>query len=85
MANEIQVTYDTGNTLYALIFNATGQVWDVGADDWTTYAAGSIADYDIALSEIATNSGQYRGAWPNHPRMTAGISSIVALLSFGCL
>ena len=27
MANEIRATYDSGESLYVLIFNAAGQVW----------------------------------------------------------
>ncbi len=54
MANEIRATYDTGATLYALIFNTAGQVWDLtlGGGSWVAYAAADIDRYDIVLSEI---------------------------------
>ncbi len=78
MANEIRATYDTGFTLYVLVFNAAGQVWRNNApQQFLAYAPGAIGVYDIPLSEIATNSGQYRGLWPDHANMIAGIYSVV--------
>ena len=80
MANEIRATYDSGQTLYALIFNAAGQVWLVGPSNWTAYIAANVGDYDIPLSEIATNSGQYRGTFP---AAAAGVYSVVLFLQAG--
>ncbi len=78
MANEIQATYDTGVTLYTLVFNAAGQVWRNNApQQFLVYAPGAIGVYDIPLSEIATNSGQYRANWPVHVNMIAGVYSVV--------
>ncbi len=84
MANEIRVTYDTGATLYTLVFNAAGQVWRNNApQQFLAYAPGAIGVYDIPLSEIATNSGQYRATWPNHANMIAGVYSMVLFLQAG--
>ena len=78
MANEIQATYDTGVTLYTLVFNAAGQVWRNNApQQFLAYAPGAIGVYDIPLSEIATDSGQYRANWPVHANMIAGVYSVV--------
>ncbi|MBK9219403.1 MAG: hypothetical protein IPL70_13890 [Uliginosibacterium sp.] len=62
MANELLISYPTGATLYALLFDATGQVWNGSA----FAAPGSAAwtDYDIAMSEVATATGIYRASMP---------------------
>jgi len=80
MADEIRATYDTGFTLYALAFNAAGEVWNVAggsANSFTAYAAADIDNYDIPLGEIAVNSGQYRADWPVDVNMVEGIYSVV--------
>jgi len=62
MANELVIHYPTGATLYALLFDATGQVWN-----GSTFAApgsASWTDYDIAMSEVATSTGIYRASMP---------------------
>ncbi|HDZ38370.1 MAG TPA: hypothetical protein ENH62_08810 [Marinobacter sp.] len=76
MANEIQATFTTGSTLYGLAFNAAGEVVTdpAGAPSFTAYVAGDIDDYDIQLAEIATNSTEYRGAFPV---IAAGVYSVV--------
>ena len=79
MANEILASYDTGETLYALVFNAAGQVWDQtlagAAGAFTAYAAADIDQYDVPLAEIAANSTQYRGTFP--PNIVTGVFSVV--------
>ena len=78
MPNEIRATYDTGFTLYVLVFNAAGQVWRNNApQQFLAYAPGAIGVYDIPLSEIATNSGEYRADWPTDANMIEGIYSVV--------
>jgi len=81
MANEIRTTYDSGETLYALIFNAAGQVWDAAGANWENYAAAQQDNYDIALSEIATSSGQYRGTFP--AAIDPGVYSVALFLQVG--
>ena len=75
MANEIQVSYDTGATLYALVFDAAGQVWQLTTNTFVAYVAANIDNYDIVLSEIATNSGQYRGTFDSD--IPPGVYSVV--------
>ena len=62
MANELVIHYPTGATLYALLFDATGQVYNGSA----FAAPGSAAwtDYDIAMTEVATSTGIYRASMP---------------------
>lgn len=76
MANEIQMTYDTGATLYALVFNAAGQVCSdpAGSPSFVAYVEANQDNYDIPLSEVVTNSRQYRGTFPV---VAAGIYAVV--------
>ena len=51
MANELSIDYASGNALYAVIRNASGQVWyPAGAtfEDWGT-SGRDADDYDVAL------------------------------------
>ncbi len=63
MANELVINYPTGATLYALLFDSIGQVWNGSA----FAAPGSAAwtDYDIAMTEAATATGIYRASMPS--------------------
>ena len=81
MANEIRATYDTGTTLYALVFNAAGQVWQLTTNTFVAYVPANIDNYDIVLSEIATNSAQYRGTFDSD--IAAGIYSVVLFAQAG--
>jgi len=88
MANEIRATYDTGETLYALVFRADGDVWDQTLDgangDWTPFDNANLGNYDIVLTEIdddTDDSGQYRGTFP--PNITAGVYSVCCYLQAG--
>ncbi len=72
MANELVINYPTGATLYAMLFDATGQVWN-----GSTFAApgsASWTDYDIAMTEAATATGIYRASMP---AVAAGVYSFV--------
>ena len=79
MANELKATYSTGETLYVLIFDVAGQVYQAGVG-FGAYAAASIDSYDIAMSEIATASGQYRGTFPV---IAAGVYTVLLYLQSG--
>lgn len=56
MANEIQAAYTTGQTLYALVWDATGRVRNGSA--FAAYSAGSYASYPVAMAEAGA-SGHY--------------------------
>ncbi len=74
MANEILFPFDTGRSVYVMVFSATGTIWNTAGAALETYAGGSITDYDIALSELGTASGLYQGSMP---AVTAGVYNIV--------
>lgn len=61
MANELVCNYTTGLTLYALLFNSTGQVWNGAA--FEAAQAANWLTYDIAMTEVAT-TGVYLGTMP---------------------
>lgn len=64
MANEIIFAFDKGNTLYARIFDSTGQVWNTsGTPAFEAWADGNVTDYDITVTD--KSSGQYIGDFPS--------------------
>lgn len=89
MANELVINHPTGSTLYALLFDGTGQIYN-GA---TFGAPGSASwtDYDIAMTEAETATGIYRASMPAVAagtygwvvRKQAGASPAVADIAIG--
>lgn len=77
MANEITIDFPTGNTLYAYLLNAIGQIWNGAA--FETPQNANWATYDIALTEAGT-TGIYRG---NMPSASAGFYWFVVRLQGG--
>lgn len=63
MANEIVFSYDTGSTIYARVFNSTGQVWKTTTNAFEDWSDGNVQRYDIALTDKST--GQYIGDFPS--------------------
>lgn len=61
MANEIRATGATGLTLYAVIRNASNQVWNGSA--FEAYNASNYATYDVALTEQGA-TGRYAVSFP---------------------
>jgi len=61
MANEIQTDYTAGNTLYAIIRNAAGQVWRPAGQAFENWGADThdASDYAIALTD--TSGSRYVG------------------------
>ncbi|MCX5647015.1 MAG: hypothetical protein NTZ17_20390 [Phycisphaerae bacterium] len=53
MANEIQADYASGNTLYAVIRNRSGQVWLPAQQTFENWGLGghTADDYDLALTD----------------------------------
>lgn len=65
MAGELQLAHnETGKTLYALIRNATGSVWNTGAAAFQSYATANLASYALTLAEQGTASRYYAGTFP---------------------
>ena len=66
MANEIKVVFDDGHTLYAIVRDDTGQIWDVGDGAFEavgTWNDARVGECDIALT--AKDGELYLGDFPN--------------------
>lgn len=72
MAKEIQASYWTGNTLYALLLDNSGEIYNGAA--FEAIADANWTTYDIAMSEEGTASGIYTC---NMPEVDAGIYNII--------
>lgn len=70
----IETIYPTGSSLYAIIHNPNGQVWNktlnTGAGGWENYNSGHWSQYAIAMTE-QSGSGYYSVAYPS------GISGVL--------
>lgn len=75
MASELQASFQTGKTLYVLIRNANGRVWNTGSSTFDVYASASFSSYTVNLTEQGT-SGYYAGDFPT-AITTAGTYQIV--------
>jgi hypothetical protein len=62
MANELIISYPTGATLYALLYDATGNVWNGSA--FAAPGSANWLDYDLPMTEVATATGIYRASMP---------------------
>lgn len=83
MSKEIQVAHvRTGKTLYALIRNATGSVWQTTTNTFVSYATANLANYDVALTEEGTASRYYAGDFPTNIN-TAGVYSVAVFEQAG--
>jgi hypothetical protein len=69
MANEIQADYASGNTLYAVIRNRSGQVWFLAQQTFEDWGLGgrTADDYDIALTDRTGSryTGDFDSAVPS--------------------
>ena len=77
MASELVIDYATGSTIYALLMNVTGGVWN--GTTFETPAAANWATYDIACTESGT-TGLYLGDMPS---ISAGLYSALFRLQAG--
>lgn len=71
MSNELHVYTTSGLTLYAVLLNSTGQVWNGSA--FATINGASWTSYDIAMTEAA--AGIYLATMP--AAVTAGVYAYV--------
>lgn len=66
MAGELQIRHTTGATgVYAMVFDATGNVWATDSSAFETYATVDITDYDIAFTELGTASQIFTATFPS--------------------
>lgn len=78
MAGELQLPYLTGQTIYFLIRNSTGSIYN--GSTFESYDTGNYATYDIAATEQGTASGYYTATFPV---ISAGIYNVVAKVQAG--
>lgn len=79
MSQEIQALAPTGRTVYALIRNASGAVWNGTA--FATYLTANYSTYPVALTEQGSASGYYTGTFPS--AIAAGTYSVVVKVQSG--
>lgn len=73
MAGELQVSYRTAKTVYVLIRNTVGQVYN--GSTFVTYATADYVGYAVSLTEQGTASAYYVGDFPT---VAAGRYNVVA-------
>jgi len=61
MANEIQVSYASGSTLYAVIRNRAGEVWQVAGQAFEQWGAVGHDANDYALALMDKGGSRYVG------------------------
>lgn len=79
MAAELQTLATTARTVYFLIRNSTGSIWN--GTSFETYATANFATYDVLATEQGTASGFYTATFP--AAIVAGTYSIVAKVQSG--
>ena len=81
MSNEIQVDYASGNTLYAVVRNISGEVWYITGQVFETWGADGrdADDYDIGLT--GKDGSRYVGDFDGN--IPAGRYSIQIFLQAG--
>lgn len=73
MANELQVDHLTGRTVYFLVRNTVGQIWNGSA--FENYTTANLANYAIVATEQGTASAYYAA---NMPAAAAGSYNVLA-------
>lgn len=63
MSNELIIHYATGSTLYVILANSIGQVYN--GSTFEAPQSANWATYDIAMTEAATATGIYRANMPS--------------------
>jgi len=80
MANEIQIQYASGKTLYFVVRNATGSIWNTNTSAFEAYNSLNYSQYAVTMTEQGS-SGFYAGSFPS--AITAGVFSIVSKQQLG--
>ncbi len=81
MAGEIQAQWAAGRTLYAIVWNSVGLVWNTSTLAFESFAGGSYANYTIQMVAQGTTLGFYTGTFP--PQIIPGVYSIVVYNQLG--
>lgn len=85
MANEIQIDYPSGDTLYAVRFNPSGQVALSDGSAFENWGTGErdADDYDVALSEVGSGGSHYVGDFDSLSNISLGRYSVVVFKRAG--
>lgn len=81
MANEIQIDYESNQTIYAVIRNSAAQVWNIASqlfEDWGSDSH-DADDYDIPLTD--KSGSRYAGDFD--PNITRGRYTVQVFLQSG--
>jgi hypothetical protein len=81
MANEFQVDYIPGATVYFLVRDYLGRIWSTVASSFGTYATVTLANYDVSATEQGTASGYYVADAP--AGLPKGVYNVVAKVQAG--
>ncbi len=81
MANEIHIDYESGSTLYAVVRNSSGQVWEVAGQAFEAWGASGhdADDYDISLTD--KSGDRYVGNFDTN--ISAGRYTVQVFLQLG--
>ena len=61
--NPLETTFSSGATLYAVIHNPDGRIWNNVMEEWEAFNEANWAEYAVPLTEQGT-SGYYRADFP---------------------
>jgi hypothetical protein len=81
MANEIHVNYASGNTLYAVVRNISGDVWYVAGQTFEAWGTGSRTADDYNISLTHKNGSRYVGSFDTN--IQTGRYSVQVFLQSG--
>lgn len=81
MANEIKLSYQSGKTLYCILFNSTGQVWNTSTSLFEAYLTANVLNYVVSLAGLGSASSFYTGNFPS--AIPAGTYDIIAKQQIG--
>ena len=81
MANEMRVSYQANRTVYFMIFNRTGQIWNTAGSAFETYQTANVADYGIAATPVGSASSFYTANFPS--TIVPGTYDLVAKQQLG--
>lgn len=79
MASEIQISFLNGKTVYVLIRNSVGNIWNGSA--FASYLTANYATYPISLTEQGSASSYYAGTFP--PTIAPGVYNVVGKQQLG--
>ncbi|MHC4389057.1 MAG: hypothetical protein ACYSX1_10655 [Planctomycetota bacterium] len=85
MANEIHVDYQSGNNLYTVRLNSSGQVALSDGSAFESWGANGhdADDYDVPLSEAGSGGPHYVGDFDASSNISAGRYCVVAFVQSG--